>query len=659
VNSEELEISLRTEFENYLKDALADMRQEVSQIQEKVETELDKHKSQLDVVFQNAFNLLNGEKEIDAGFKESVIEHLRLARDEGARITATAMAEAEKLDDGKVVIKDNSEEVARKFRDAVSEISSKTSQAEILKSLVRHAEDFAPRGAFFIIKNEHFVGWRTFGKDKPENDDVIREIFFPVASESLIGDSIRMNTSRLLTFPKGEDAELYLDKIGYEEPINQVAIPLVVRGRGVAALYADGAAVNVEALETLVRIASLTVELLASSRGSAPKQSPVIAPLAAGIPANYKEEVKPQTEETYKPAEVEETFTPKESVEEETYKPVEVEETSDIPVEYSEDFYKTAEISKQVEDAKPFESVETFEPAETFEPVKESDYTYGEQSFTVDDSIETVSHTAAVEETAKDFESENWGKPKVGIDEYTSNFKTDESIVTDDFEVIPSPSFPTEEYKFETKSDSYDFETPKTDEYQFETPKIETFEDYQFETPKTEVSEDYSTAPAFAKEEFQPAQFEKPTDFSGYDFNAPAIETPPVIETPVVETPVAPVVTEPASANTKPRFSDRNVDLPIDVAEDERRLHNDARRFARLLVSEIKLYNEQKVKEGRESSDLYDRLKEAIDRSREMYDKRVQPPVAAKFDYFNYELVNTLAEGDEPKLGSNYPGSTV
>ena len=106
-------------------------------------------------------------------------------------------------------------------------------------------------------------------------------------------------------------------------------------------------------------------------------------------------------------------------------------------------------------------------------------------------------------------------------------------------------------------------------------------------------------------------------------------------------------------------MSDRNVDLPIEVSDEERRLHNDARRFARLLVSEIKLYNEQKVNEGRESGDLYDRLREAIDRSREMYDKRVKPQVAAKFDYFDYELVNSLAEGDNNKLGASYPGSAI
>jgi len=95
------------------------------------------------------------------------------------------------------------------------------------------------------------------------------------------------------------------------------------------------------------------------------------------------------------------------------------------------------------------------------------------------------------------------------------------------------------------------------------------------------------------------------------------------------------------------------------VVDEEEKLHNDARRFARLLVSEIKLYNEQKVAEGRNNKDLYDRLKEDIDRSRQMYDKRVSPNVAARFDYFYDELVNTLAEGDANKLGSDYPGPTV
>ena len=136
-----------------------------------------------------------------------------------------------------------------------------------------------------------------------------------------------------------------------------------------------------------------------------------------------------------------------------------------------------------------------------------------------------------------------------------------------------------------------------------------------------------------------------------------SIAPPPPIETPV-ETPV---FTEQYSTplGRSRRYGTPEADLPVQVNEEERHLHNDARRFARLLVSEIKLYNEQKVSEGRHQSDIYDRLREDIDRSRQMYDKRVAPPVAARHDYFHQELVNTLAEGDPAKLGGSYPGAAV
>jgi hypothetical protein len=120
----------------------------------------------------------------------------------------------------------------------------------------------------------------------------------------------------------------------------------------------------------------------------------------------------------------------------------------------------------------------------------------------------------------------------------------------------------------------------------------------------------------------------------------------------------SPVEATPA-AQPRRRYG-QDAELPVEVyGDEERRLHNDARRFARLLISEIKLYNEQKVAEGRAEHDLYDRLREYIDRSREMYDKRVKAEVASRYDYFHGELVNTLAEGDVSKLGSNYPGATV
>ena len=82
--------------------------------------------------------------------------------------------------------------------------------------------------------------------------------------------------------------------------------------------------------------------------------------------------------------------------------------------------------------------------------------------------------------------------------------------------------------------------------------------------------------------------------------------------------------------------------------------HRKAQRFARLLVDEIKLYNQAKVAEGRRHKDLYDRLKEDIDKSRSTYQKRYGSSVAASGDYFQKEVVRSLAEEDVAVLGANF-----
>ncbi|HEX7708532.1 MAG TPA: hypothetical protein VF701_18870 [Thermoanaerobaculia bacterium] len=84
---------------------------------------------------------------------------------------------------------------------------------------------------------------------------------------------------------------------------------------------------------------------------------------------------------------------------------------------------------------------------------------------------------------------------------------------------------------------------------------------------------------------------------------------------------------------------------------DESKKHDEARRFARLLVSEIKLYNETKVDQGRKNNDLYERLKEDIDRSRQMYDERIADDVRKVSNYFYDELVRILADGRAEVLG--------
>lgn len=74
-----------------------------------------------------------------------------------------------------------------------------------------------------------------------------------------------------------------------------------------------------------------------------------------------------------------------------------------------------------------------------------------------------------------------------------------------------------------------------------------------------------------------------------------------------------------------------------------------ARRYAKLLVSEIKMYNEASVKLGRTQRDLFERLRPEIERARRLFEERV-PALGAR-QAFDDELIQTLADGDATLLG--------
>lgn len=90
------------------------------------------------------------------------------------------------------------------------------------------------------------------------------------------------------------------------------------------------------------------------------------------------------------------------------------------------------------------------------------------------------------------------------------------------------------------------------------------------------------------------------------------------------------------------------------MSPEDADVHRKAQRFAKLLVDEIKLYNHAKVMEGRKNKDLYDRLKEDIDKSRGTYKKRYGNTAAASGDYFINEVIRSLAEDDQSIMGENF-----
>lgn len=532
MTNEELENSLRTEVDNYFKSAFADVRQEVEKLHDSLESEFERHRNQIEEQFRALLSRDLQTVKIDDSFNTIVAEHIRIAREEGANEAADKFAAIEPPPP--VVEPANYSAV----RDAVNDISSQASQAEILKALVRHAGSFAPRGALFIVKSDHLIGWKVFGDEAAAGaEESVREVFLPLANDSILSAAIRNQSIESGAENAHRDDRQFLEKLNFGASQSALAIPLVVRGRGVAVLYADegadGKTVQTEALETLVRVASLTVELLAAAK------TPPSRPLSSFTPPPAATRPARQTESSF---------------------------VSSTPM---------------VESAAPAPSAG-----------RNGNYNY-QAPVATDAEVET-----------------NQSQPA----------ETDYQETYENLSQIPAPSIAPSV----NEAPAPPVEEPVSEQYsRIETPRVETINEY-----------------ASSYQPYQ-SETEQPRAFETYQ-SQPAAET-----------------YQPQQPAATPRFGDRNVELPINVPDDERRLHNDARRFARLLVSEIKLYNEQKVKEGRQAGDLYDRLREAVDRSREMYDKRVSPQVAAKFDYFHYELVNTLAEGDERKLGADYPGASV
>jgi hypothetical protein len=160
-----------------------------------------------------------------------------------------------------------------------------------------------------------------------------------------------------------------------------------------------------------------------------------------------------------------------------------------------------------------------------------------------------------------------------------------------------------------------------------------------------------SHAPAFATGHAKAAA----ATAGGISASAPSA----VVDAPIPTMSAAVAEIEPALAEPLPIGQAETVAVPEAPAApamspEDQDVHRKAQRFARLLVDEIKLYNQAKVAEGRKNKDLYDRLKETIEKSRSTYQKRYGTTVAASANYFQHEIIRSLAEDDLSIMGANF-----
>ena len=114
--------------------------------------------------------------------------------------------------------------------------------------------------------------------------------------------------------------------------------------------------------------------------------------------------------------------------------------------------------------------------------------------------------------------------------------------------------------------------------------------------------------------------------------------------------PVEAPALEPAAAPAASAETSITPWLEPPQAPPENLRRDEARRFARLVATDIRLYNEEAVVLGRRNRDLFRRLEEQIDRGREAFERRFPDLGAPGLSVLHAALVEILAGGDADLL---------
>ncbi|MBI5182239.1 MAG: hypothetical protein HZA06_04965 [Nitrospirae bacterium] len=78
--------------------------------------------------------------------------------------------------------------------------------------------------------------------------------------------------------------------------------------------------------------------------------------------------------------------------------------------------------------------------------------------------------------------------------------------------------------------------------------------------------------------------------------------------------------------------------------------HEKAKRFARIIISDIALYNQKAVENGIKNNNFYVALRPEIDEGRKLYAERVSPDIIATTNYFE-EIINEFINTKRRSLG--------
>lgn len=140
---------------------------------------------------------------------------------------------------------------------------------------------------------------------------------------------------------------------------------------------------------------------------------------------------------------------------------------------------------------------------------------------------------------------------------------------------------------------------------------------------------------------------------------APDAAAPPTEPAPAEDPPAAATPTEapppPADPDPRPTESPSTPEATeLDVAEAPSADRSAAARFARLVATDIRLYNEESVMLGRKHGDLVDRISDHLERGRQTFERRFPDLGIDGVAILRSAYIQVLGGGDE-RLLSRFP----
>jgi hypothetical protein len=542
------------------------------------------------------------------------------------------------------------------LRDGLAALDHARSQAEVLAALLDAAGRYASRAILLLTRAGELRGWggRGFG-----DEAAVRGLGLPLPEGGPWATLAGGGGTVPLTAP--QCAEL-CSRLESELPRDGVLVPLVLRDRVAAALYADrtgGDELLLEPLQALVYAAAQAIESLPfRERGStatlhlavveappeaepaeaaAVEAAPEAPPAVEGMIAAEAEPAAPEMAPEPGAPEAAETPAGEARWDEDRWGDEPAIASTEAAVVAAETGAWQAEAARET----PQAAAETAPWAVVPPPsaAAEAAPVWGESL----EEDETAGMAPSLDDTAaiagsplEDTEAGAWRLEDEGL-----------AAVAEPPAPEPAPEPP------ETTVESW--RSAPTAAWQ-----LPRYREPAAEPPAAEPVEPAATAAEAAPEPLGAQEAEAPAAQSQETVMLRAPVTEPVPSPyggPAAAPPPGPAQTvriaafggevQPPQDVQGPGWAFATARIPTTGVDE----HEEARRLARLLVSEIKLYNEEQVEEGRRNRDLYERLKDDIDRSRQLYEERVDQRILNSTDYFYQELVRILAAGDSRALG--------